>query len=102
MDLSSGRPFWPIKNGLIASYPTLKRDEACDVAIIGGGITFRRAASRGMEVTRNPCEVARQLLIRDDRGDPVDRALAGIPDGLCMVPPEPINERMKPQIGNIS
>jgi glycine/D-amino acid oxidase-like deaminating enzyme len=39
MDLMSGYPFWPIKNGLIASYPTLKQDLACDVAVIGGGIT---------------------------------------------------------------
>jgi glycine/D-amino acid oxidase-like deaminating enzyme len=39
MDLMSGYPFWPIKNGLIASYPALKQDLACDVAVIGGGIT---------------------------------------------------------------
>jgi glycine/D-amino acid oxidase-like deaminating enzyme len=39
MDLMSGYPFWPIKNGLIASYPVLKQDLSCDVAIIGGGIT---------------------------------------------------------------
>ena len=39
MDLMSGYPFWPIKNGLIASYPALKQDLTCDVAVIGGGIT---------------------------------------------------------------
>jgi glycine/D-amino acid oxidase-like deaminating enzyme len=39
MDLKSGYPFWPIKNGLIASYPALKQDLTCDVAVIGGGIT---------------------------------------------------------------
>lgn len=39
MDLMSGYPFWPIKNGLITSYPALKQDLTCDVAIIGGGIT---------------------------------------------------------------
>jgi len=39
MDLLSGYPFWPIKNGLIASYPALKQDLTCDVAVIGGGIT---------------------------------------------------------------
>lgn len=39
MDLTSGSPFWPIKNGLLASYPPLRVDATCDVAVIGGGIT---------------------------------------------------------------
>jgi len=39
LDLKSGYPFWPIKNGLIASYPSLNADIACDIAIVGGGIT---------------------------------------------------------------
>src|SRR4051794_14796915 len=39
MDLRSGHPFWLLKNGLLASYPALTRDESCEVAIIGGGIT---------------------------------------------------------------
>jgi glycine/D-amino acid oxidase-like deaminating enzyme len=39
MDLKSGYPFWPIANGLIASYPSLSEDLTCDVAIVGGGIT---------------------------------------------------------------
>jgi glycine/D-amino acid oxidase-like deaminating enzyme len=39
MDLKSGTPFWPIRNGLIASYPALKDDIRCDVAIVGGGIS---------------------------------------------------------------
>jgi glycine/D-amino acid oxidase-like deaminating enzyme len=39
MDLRSGYAFWPIQNGLIASYPPLNRDITCEVAIIGGGIT---------------------------------------------------------------
>jgi glycine/D-amino acid oxidase-like deaminating enzyme len=39
MDLKSGTPFWPIKNGLIAVYPALKQDLRCDVAIVGGGIS---------------------------------------------------------------
>jgi glycine/D-amino acid oxidase-like deaminating enzyme len=39
MDLKSNEPFWLLKNGLIASYPSLKSDEDCDVLIIGGGIT---------------------------------------------------------------
>ncbi|WP_027379014.1 NAD(P)/FAD-dependent oxidoreductase [Chryseobacterium daeguense] len=39
MDLKSNEPFWLLKNGLIASYPSLKSDEECDVLIVGGGIT---------------------------------------------------------------
>jgi glycine/D-amino acid oxidase-like deaminating enzyme len=39
LDLKSGHPFWPTKNGLIANYPILKHDIKCDVAVIGGGIT---------------------------------------------------------------
>src|SRR4051812_29477379 len=39
MDLLSPRPYWPIKDGLPASYPTLERDVRCEVAVIGAGIT---------------------------------------------------------------
>ena len=39
MDLTSGCPFWPVKNGLIADYPPLGDDVSCDVVVIGGGIT---------------------------------------------------------------
>ncbi|WP_347216596.1 FAD-dependent oxidoreductase [Chryseobacterium sp.] len=39
MDLKSNEPFWLLKNGLMATYPSLKSDENCDVLIIGGGIT---------------------------------------------------------------
>ena len=46
MDLRSGCAFWPLKNGLLASYPALDHDEVCDVAVIGGGITGALAAYR--------------------------------------------------------
>jgi glycine/D-amino acid oxidase-like deaminating enzyme len=39
MDLFSGCPFWPVRNGLLATYPPLEQSTRCDVAIIGGGIT---------------------------------------------------------------
>lgn len=39
MDLKSGYPFWPIKEGLIRSYPSLAEDLSCDVVVIGAGIT---------------------------------------------------------------
>jgi glycine/D-amino acid oxidase-like deaminating enzyme len=39
MKLTSSKAFWPLKNGLIASYPPLDEDLQCEVAIIGGGFT---------------------------------------------------------------
>lgn len=39
MDLLSGAPFWPIRNGLLATYPPLQKDARCEVAVIGAGIT---------------------------------------------------------------
>jgi glycine/D-amino acid oxidase-like deaminating enzyme len=39
MELTSDFPFWSIRNGLPASYPSLGRDLKCDVAVVGGGIT---------------------------------------------------------------
>lgn len=39
MDLRSGKPYWMLKNGLLATYPSLRRDECCDVAVLGGGIS---------------------------------------------------------------
>jgi glycine/D-amino acid oxidase-like deaminating enzyme len=39
VDLKSGYPFWPIKAGLIRSYPALAEDLSCDVVVIGAGIT---------------------------------------------------------------
>lgn len=39
MDLISGKPFWPLRNGLIANYPALDGSVECDVAVLGAGIT---------------------------------------------------------------
>ena len=39
MDLKSNEPFWLVKNGLLATYPSLKEDTKCDVLVVGGGIT---------------------------------------------------------------
>ncbi|WP_241331411.1 NAD(P)/FAD-dependent oxidoreductase [Chryseobacterium arthrosphaerae] len=49
MDLKSNEPFWLLKNGLIASYPSLKSDQECDVLIIGGGITGSLIAHQMVE-----------------------------------------------------
>jgi glycine/D-amino acid oxidase-like deaminating enzyme len=39
MKLTGGDPFWSVRNGLLSTYPSLDKDVACEVAIIGGGIT---------------------------------------------------------------
>jgi glycine/D-amino acid oxidase-like deaminating enzyme len=44
VDLVSGTPFWPLRNGLIASYPTLETSTTCEVAVLGAGITGALAA----------------------------------------------------------
>lgn len=49
MDLKSNEPFWLLKNGLMASYPSLKSDVECEVLIIGGGITGSLIAHQMIE-----------------------------------------------------
>jgi glycine/D-amino acid oxidase-like deaminating enzyme len=39
MNLTSDHPFWSIRNGLLANYPSLDRNSVCDVAVVGGGVT---------------------------------------------------------------
>lgn len=39
MNLHSGTPFWPLRDGLCAVFPPLERSEDTEVAILGAGIT---------------------------------------------------------------
>jgi glycine/D-amino acid oxidase-like deaminating enzyme len=39
MDLKSGYPFWTVHNGLPATFPPLEQNLACDVAVVGAGVT---------------------------------------------------------------
>jgi glycine/D-amino acid oxidase-like deaminating enzyme len=39
MKLRSKETYWLLKNGLLHTYPSLRKDLTCDVLIIGGGIT---------------------------------------------------------------
>jgi glycine/D-amino acid oxidase-like deaminating enzyme len=54
MNLTSDHPFWAVKDGLPASYPPLRADTCCEVAILGAGITgalmTEALASDGHEV----------------------------------------------------
>jgi glycine/D-amino acid oxidase-like deaminating enzyme len=49
MDLTTGVPFWLVRDGLTATYPKLDQDRRCDVAIIGGGITGSMLGQRFAE-----------------------------------------------------
>ena len=60
MDLQSGRPFWPLRDGLIASYPPLERDASADVAVIGAGIT-------GALVARLLADAGADVIVLDKR-----------------------------------
>jgi len=44
MNLISNHPYWPIRNGLLHSYPPLRGSVECDVVVIGAGITGALAA----------------------------------------------------------
>lgn len=44
MDLISNHPYWPIRNGLLHSYPALRESIACEIVVIGAGITGALAA----------------------------------------------------------
>ena len=49
MDLTTGVPFWLVRDGLTATYPKLNEDRRCDVAVIGGGATGAMVARRFAE-----------------------------------------------------
>jgi len=72
MDLRSGHPYWLLKNGLLASYPALKRNETCDVAVIGGGITgalvAHASATRGQADAELANSLSRRCRLVSGRG----------------------------------
>ncbi len=39
LDLRTGSPYWPIRDGIPYSYPALDRDSVADVLVIGAGMT---------------------------------------------------------------
>lgn len=60
MDLKSNEPFWLIKNGLLASYPSLRTDVECDVLIVGSGITGSLIAHQCIQDGYNTCLIDRR------------------------------------------
>ena len=61
MRIRSCETYWLLKNGLIKTYPTFRKNATCDVLVIGGGITGSLMAYR---MARNGFDT---MLI--DRGD---------------------------------
>jgi glycine/D-amino acid oxidase-like deaminating enzyme len=49
MDLTSGYPFWQVRDGLPAVYPALDHHVEADVAIVGAGVTGALIASKLVE-----------------------------------------------------
>ncbi|WP_316790430.1 FAD-dependent oxidoreductase [Pedobacter frigoris] len=49
MDLRSNEPFWLVKNGIIHAYPSLRENTACEVLVVGSGITGSLMAHACME-----------------------------------------------------
>lgn len=57
MDLSSGSPFWVIKNGLLHAFPRLHEPVECDVLVVGAGITGALIADHLTRAGMNVCVI---------------------------------------------
>ncbi|HQV57261.1 MAG TPA: FAD-dependent oxidoreductase [Ilumatobacteraceae bacterium] len=63
MDLHDGTPFWPRRDGIIATHPPLPGDVSCEVCVVGAGITGSLVA---LELTRRGIDVV--VVDRRDAG----------------------------------
>ena len=60
MDLNSGYPWWVVSNGLLGAYPALREDVACDVLVMGAGITGALIADELVRAGLEVCVVDRR------------------------------------------
>lgn len=60
MELRSSEPFWLLKNGIINSYPSLRKNLSTEILIIGGGITGSLIAHQSMEDGRETVLIDRR------------------------------------------
>jgi len=60
MDLRTGAAFWPVRDGLVQTYPPLDADLTVDVAVIGAGCTGALIASR-------LCDAGASVVVVDKR-----------------------------------
>ena len=62
MDLTSGSPYWVLKNAQSEFHPPLVKDHRCDVLIIGAGITAALIARALVGAGREVCLVDRRQI----------------------------------------
>ena len=60
MDLSSGSPFWLVRNGLLRAYPRLREPLHCDVLVVGAGITGALIADQMQRAGLDVCVIDRR------------------------------------------
>lgn len=60
MDLSSGSPYWIVKNGLLHAYPRLDEAVQCDVLVVGAGITGALIADQLVRAGMSVCVIDRR------------------------------------------
>jgi glycine/D-amino acid oxidase-like deaminating enzyme len=73
MDLHSGTPFWPLRDGLPAAYPALRRNLSAEIVVLGAGITGALAA---YELTRAGASVV--VVDREDVASGSSAASSGL------------------------
>ena len=60
MDLSSGYPFWTVRNGLMDGFLQLREDLRCDVLVVGAGITGALVAYHLAQAGMKVCVIDRR------------------------------------------
>ena len=60
MDLNSGYPFWVVRDGLPGTFPALDEDVACEILVVGAGITGALIADRLVRAGMDVCVVDRR------------------------------------------
>jgi glycine/D-amino acid oxidase-like deaminating enzyme len=73
LDLHTGSPFWPLRDGLLGTYPKLQEPASADVLVVGAGIT---GAVTAYELARSGASVI--VVDRRDAGSGSSAASSGL------------------------
>jgi len=92
LNLTSSHPFWSVKNGIPANFPSLQRDLSCDVVVIGGGITGALAAIHLVEAGAKTVVIDKR-----DIGTGSTSASTGLLQYEIDVPLRELREKIGPQ-----
>lgn len=60
MDLKSGYPYWIVKNGLLGTFPALRRNLDCEVLVVGAGVTGALIAWHLRQAGHDVCVIDRR------------------------------------------